>query len=101
MVHHVESSACPRAPNIGRDEIYKIIRAKDPKGVMSKKLLGWKEESNFQYEATEKSWNGWAYECYLCHRTFSTLHGINQHLSSPVRKFCFFFFITSAKRTYH
>ena len=33
--------------------------------------------------ATERSWNGEAYECFLCHGTFRTLHALNAHLQSP------------------
>ncbi|KAF5346113.1 hypothetical protein D9758_009955 [Tetrapyrgos nigripes] len=35
-----------------------------------------------RYSATNASWNGRAYECYLCHRDFTTLAGLNQHLNS-------------------
>jgi len=35
------------------------------------------------YSANELAFNGCAYECYLCHRTFKTLDGLNQHLNSP------------------
>ncbi|KAF8867574.1 hypothetical protein BD779DRAFT_1397994, partial [Infundibulicybe gibba] len=32
------------------------------------------------YSATELSFNGVAYECYLCHRTFNKLASLNSHL---------------------
>ncbi|KAL1748275.1 hypothetical protein HDZ31DRAFT_30046 [Schizophyllum fasciatum] len=35
------------------------------------------------YVATERSFTGSAYECFLCRRTFRTLHSLNSHLSSP------------------
>jgi hypothetical protein len=35
------------------------------------------------YYATERTFNGTAYECYLCHRTFRTLDALNTHISSP------------------
>ena len=35
------------------------------------------------YIATEASFNGTAYECYLCGRTFRKLSGLNGHLNSP------------------
>lgn len=35
------------------------------------------------YIATSASFNGTAYECYLCHRTFRTLQALNTHLASP------------------
>lgn len=33
--------------------------------------------------ATERSWNGHAYECFLCHKDFNALTHLNQHLASP------------------
>ncbi|KAL1699917.1 hypothetical protein EV121DRAFT_264670 [Schizophyllum commune] len=35
------------------------------------------------YAASERSFNGSAYECFLCRRTFRTLSSLNSHLSSP------------------
>jgi hypothetical protein len=36
--------------------------------------------------ATERSFNGKVYECFVCHSTFTTLTGLNQHLQSPVHR---------------
>lgn len=41
--------------------------------------------------ATEMAFNGTAYECYFCHKTFRTLDSLNAHLSSPAHdadEFC-------------
>ena len=35
------------------------------------------------YIASEASFNGSAYECYLCCKLFRTLSGLNSHLNSP------------------
>jgi hypothetical protein len=35
------------------------------------------------YSATQLAFNGSAYECYLCHRTYATLGRLNAHLNSP------------------
>lgn len=85
LVHHIESSACPRARNLDRDAVYRIVRQKDPSGVISKKLIGWTGSDSF--EATARAWNPYegAYECYLCPRTFGQLSSLNQHLQSPAR----------------
>ncbi|CCM05281.1 uncharacterized protein FIBRA_07493 [Fibroporia radiculosa] len=34
--------------------------------------------------ATELSFNGRKYECFLCHHEYKTLSALNQHLASPV-----------------
>ncbi|KAI0114604.1 hypothetical protein F4776DRAFT_666750 [Hypoxylon sp. NC0597] len=84
LTHHLESGSCPSLPFLNRDEVYKLVRAKDPNGLISKKLLGW--NGSPQYEATSAAWNGYAYECYLCHRQFNKLSSLNQHLSSPTHQ---------------
>lgn len=80
MTHHVERGACPNA-RYDRDSLYRFVRSKDENGVISKNLLEW-EESTY-VEATDRAWNGHSFECYLCRRQFRSLHGLNQHLSSP------------------
>lgn len=55
--------------------------------MLTKKLIGWNGNFTSTYEATDMAWNGDAYECYLCHRDFNSLRGLNQHLASPARKF--------------
>ncbi|KAH7012643.1 uncharacterized protein B0I36DRAFT_256317, partial [Microdochium trichocladiopsis] len=88
LIHHIETGSCPQAPNLNRDQIYRIIRSKDSHGVMTKNLLDW--HGSDSYEATGRAWNGYAYECYLCHRSFTTLKGLNQHLGSPVHQQSFY-----------
>ncbi|CAJ2502084.1 Uu.00g049370.m01.CDS01 [Anthostomella pinea] len=85
LSQHLEQRGCPRAPSLDRDGVYKIVCAKDPGGVISKNLIGWYGESP-KYEATAQAWNGYAYECYICSRTFAALPSLNQHLASPVHK---------------
>jgi hypothetical protein len=34
------------------------------------------------YYATERTFNGTGYECYLCHRKFRTLGALNSHVNS-------------------
>ncbi len=87
LTHHLGVGSCPNARNINRDEVYKLVRSRDPNGMISKKLIGWTGSSVF--EATEFAYNGYTgyYECYLCNREFTTIHGLNQHLNSPIRTF--------------
>lgn len=33
--------------------------------------------------ATQESWNGYAWECVLCHKTFGSITALNAHLKSP------------------
>ncbi|RSH86373.1 uncharacterized protein EHS24_004623 [Apiotrichum porosum] len=83
LTHHLERNSCPKA-DIGRDKLYNFIRNKDPEGVFSKKLIGY--GGTEQWTATDKAWNGSAWECYLCNRTFRTSRSLNQHLNSPIHQ---------------
>lgn len=66
--------------------MYQFVRSKDTGGAITKNLIGYHGSS--KYEANNRSYNPSRgdYECYFCHRLFSSLHGLNQHLNSPTRK---------------
>ncbi|KAK6081115.1 hypothetical protein SCUP515_03256 [Seiridium cupressi] len=81
---HLKAGACPRAPMLDRDQVYRVVRSKDPGGVISERLIGW--HGSPKYEADDRTWNRQGYECYLCRRDFAQLSGLNQHLASPIRK---------------
>ncbi|KAL8377284.1 hypothetical protein RB595_008121 [Gaeumannomyces hyphopodioides] len=84
VVSHLEAGACPKAQSLSRDALYRFVCKRDPRGIVSKRLIGWHGES--KYEATERTWNGYGYECYFCHREFNQLHSLNQHLNSPAHQ---------------
>ncbi|KAL5000779.1 hypothetical protein BDV10DRAFT_161374 [Aspergillus recurvatus] len=86
LSHHLETGSCPDAPRLNRESIYRLIRERDPQGVITHKQIGWKNEENSNYSATARSWNGYGYECYLCHRQYKSLHALNQHLNSSAHK---------------
>ncbi|TLS20420.1 uncharacterized protein PpBr36_11379 [Pyricularia pennisetigena] len=86
IVNHLESGTCPNTQNLSRDALYRLVRSRDPQGVISKKLIGWTGE--VEYEATVHTWNGSGYECYLCHRVFQKIQSLDQHLKSPVPPSC-------------
>ncbi|KAK6209831.1 zinc finger protein [Colletotrichum tabaci] len=85
LIHHLEQGACPRAP-LDREKLYEAVRRRDPNGLLSKRLLEW--HASPTYTATDLTYNdaARAYECYLCHRLFTTLQGLNMHLNSTVHK---------------
>ena len=58
---------------------------RDPHGQITKKLLTY-PDFKMKQAATSASWNGDFYECYLCHREFTSLNALNQHLASPAHK---------------
>ncbi|KAJ2982170.1 hypothetical protein NUW58_g6499 [Xylaria curta] len=86
VAYHLESGSCPNAAGLNRDTLYKFVRNKDPGGIITKNLIGWSGEK--QYEANDRSYNysrqGW--ECYLCNRLFGSLPSLNQHLNSPTHQ---------------
>lgn len=85
MTHHLESGSCADARGLNRDQIYRFVRSKDPRGTISKNLIGW--TGSDKYEATDYAWNGDWWECYFCHRCFNSRSALNQHLNSPIRKY--------------
>ena len=86
MTHHLESGSCRNAPSLNRDSIYQFVRSKDPSGLISKKLIGWEGTSNQTFSCTDRAWNGHCWECYLCHRGFTSRRGLDQHLNSPAHQ---------------
>ncbi|KAI0386063.1 hypothetical protein F5Y04DRAFT_163258 [Hypomontagnella monticulosa] len=86
LAHHLEGGNCSKASFLNRDEVYRIVRAKDPGGAISKNLIGWQGSPTVTYSATDRAWNGDGWECYFCHREFNTCNGLNQHLNSPAHQ---------------
>ncbi|KAJ1564235.1 hypothetical protein HK405_015443, partial [Cladochytrium tenue] len=41
LCHHLERGSCPKAPQLDRDAIFRIVRERDPFGMLSKNLIGW------------------------------------------------------------
>ena len=86
LAHHLETGSCVRAPQLNRDTILRIVRERDPHGVITNKQLTWHDGTRVTYSATERAWNGDAWECYMCHREFNTANSLNQHLNSPAHQ---------------
>ncbi|WXC65157.1 hypothetical protein SNK03_010965 [Fusarium graminearum] len=80
---HLERGSCPRVP-MNRKKLYKYVRNRDPAGVIVNKRLEWHGERTYEINP-RLAWNHWAktYECYLCHKLHSSLHGLKLHLESP------------------
>jgi len=81
---HIESGACH---NIDRHLVTAAVHSLKvvPTISISRRLHGpaSANQSTTHYSASERAFNGSAYECYLCHSTFRTLASLNMHLSSP------------------
>lgn len=84
--HHLERGTCPKARGVNRATILEFCRRSDSGGVFTNKMIQGSEEHGLEYIANENSWNGDGYECYLCHRTFRLLKGLNQHLNSTAHQ---------------
>ena len=88
LVAHLESGSCPS--RVDRATINSYVSQWDKTGVItdpSRLLTGGSSGSSSSYRvvsniATNASWNGYGFECYLCHKEFRSLHILNQHLSS-------------------
>jgi len=91
LVLHLESGGC--SSGINRNTVNRVVRQLDTNHVITdpSRLItgGTYVDDEVTYYATAFSWNGFAYECYLCHKDYSSLRSLNQHLASPAheRKF--------------
>ncbi|GJE97004.1 C2H2 type zinc-finger protein [Phanerochaete sordida] len=88
LVLHFESGTCPSG--ITRADVERGIVKLDRNGVITdtRRLIQGPDgvlapRAQPRTWATAASWNGAAYECVLCHRTFPQLHALNAHLQSP------------------
>ena len=80
---HLESGTCPGGSN--RRTVDKLsMRAANINNVVVQ-LIGNQAKAQVAGTwATERAWNGYQYECVLCHNEFGTLRSLNAHLGSPV-----------------
>jgi hypothetical protein len=78
---HIESGTCH---NISRAQVTAAVHALKivPTISVSRRIEGGTIRI-VSYYVTERAFNGTAYECYLCHRTFRTLGALNSHINSP------------------
>ncbi|KAF5313073.1 hypothetical protein D9619_002468 [Psilocybe cf. subviscida] len=82
LVLHLESGSC--VSGIDRRTVNALVKRYDTNNLITDRLLTTgRGEDEIQYIATGASWNGVAYECYLCYKPHRTLHALNQHLNSP------------------
>ncbi|EJC99647.1 uncharacterized protein FOMMEDRAFT_93335 [Fomitiporia mediterranea MF3/22] len=88
LIHHAESGACPSG--VTRKAVNEYVARQDRQNIItnaSRMLTGPDGEkcppSEPNYLATQLSWNGKRYECFLCHGQYATQAGLNQHLKSP------------------
>ncbi|KDR85839.1 hypothetical protein GALMADRAFT_234944 [Galerina marginata CBS 339.88] len=84
LVLHLENGACTSGVN--RNLVNRYVRQYDTSNVITdpaRMIAGSGSSGDITYIASERSWNGSGYECYLCHNTYQTLAVLNRHLASP------------------
>jgi hypothetical protein len=91
LVLHFESGTCPS--RMTREELNRLVVRADtnnyitnPARLLTGPLGRSEPPASTVTWATGRSWNGYAYQCFLCNRTFDTLARLNQHLQSPVHQ---------------
>lgn len=83
---HLESGRCT-ASGLDRAKINNMVRRLDRHNVITRPLLTLPGcGDGVDVIATERAWNGYFYECYLCTREFQTLRALNNHIRSPVHE---------------
>jgi hypothetical protein len=81
---HLESGACTSGLN--RTKINNPVRQLDRNNVITRPMIMMPDYSSVEIMATDRAWNGYGYQCYLCPNVFTTLHGLNSHIKSPVHE---------------
>ncbi|KAJ7157493.1 hypothetical protein C8R46DRAFT_1114665 [Mycena filopes] len=84
LLLHLEAGTC--ASGMDRKTVDRYVRQYDTKNIITdpaRLLTGGSTAEDTTYTATSRTWNGSAYECYLCHVGYHTLRALNQHLASP------------------
>ena len=87
LVLHLEEGAC--RSGVDRTTINRYVRQYDTNNIItdpSRLLTSGTTSDNTKYYASARSWNGYGYECYLCHNSYSSLVSLNQHLASPIHQ---------------
>jgi len=81
---HLEAGTCNSG--IDRHMINRYVVEHDHSNLITRKMITGGSNDIYNpptYIASDRAWNGMAYECYLCHRDFRTLVSLNAHLASP------------------
>lgn len=71
---------------LNRQKINQAVQIMDRNNVITKPMVILPGYTNVEEIATARAWNGSGYECYLCRKEFNGLHGLNNHLKSPVHE---------------
>jgi hypothetical protein len=84
LILHLEAGRC--RSGVDRQTIKSFVRSYDKDHFITdpSRMLTYGDGGvESKYIATSASWNGSAYECFLCHSTYRSLKSLNQHLESP------------------
>lgn len=88
LILHAESGTCPSG--VTRAQVDAFVSRLDQQNIITNPALmiagpdGTRQApQDSEYWATERSWNGYAYECFLCNGEYNTLRALNMHLQSP------------------
>ena len=99
VCHHLESGNCPSNINCGKINAY--CRQVDRDHIFTNKQIEWYDSNDQRASAiaTEASWDGDWYRCYLYGKGFSRLRALNQHLASPAHQQNFITVLDSIEST--
>ena len=63
-----------------------MVQRFDRQNVITRPMLTMPGYDHVESFATDRAWNGYGFECYLCPKQFSSLRGLNQHIQSPAHE---------------
>lgn len=82
LAHHLETGSCSRAPQLNRESLHRIIRERDPHGIITHKQLTYSSSSwEVDWDMQDDYTGLW--ECPLCSFETGTARSLEFHLNSP------------------
>ncbi|KAF9471813.1 hypothetical protein BDN70DRAFT_887708 [Pholiota conissans] len=89
LILHLEIGRCASGAN--HNTVNRFVRQFDTIHLITdpSRLITKGESSlnkNIRWIATNETWNGRAYECYLCHSQHRTLNALQRHFDSPTHQ---------------
>ncbi|KAJ0413355.1 hypothetical protein BJY00DRAFT_319848 [Aspergillus carlsbadensis] len=84
-IRHFETGSSTGATRINRQMTQRVASYLDAQRPPTHHS-NWRDGENRQDLATDKTWNGFGWECYVCHKEFARRTGLGNHLNSQAHR---------------
>ncbi|KAL3487625.1 hypothetical protein BJX62DRAFT_227944 [Aspergillus germanicus] len=84
-IGHLETASRTDATRMNRQRTQRVASYIDTQRLLTHQIH-WRDDENRQYLATHRAWNGFGWECYVCHKEFARRAGLGNHLNSSAHR---------------